>query len=121
MDLKQKILVVEDDRLTSCLILTLLKRMGHHVYEPVTTGEKAIESAVQNNPDVVLMDIWLEGDLNGYEAAEKILTLCETTIIFISGLSENDVIFNSRKVNYFAFLKKPLEEYELGEVLRRNR
>ena len=121
MDFKQKILIVEDDMITACLIMTILERMGHHVYEPVSTGESAIEIAVLNKPDLILMDIWLAGVLNGYDAAEKILSLCDTSIVFISGHSESDLIFQSGRVNYLAFLKKPLDGNELEEVVRRNR
>jgi len=119
MNYQLKILVVEDDKVTAYLILTLLKRLGHHVYEPVTTGESAIEFAVFYKPDIILMDIWLAGEINGFDAASEILTYLDTSIIFISGYPECDLIKQSKKINYFAFLKKPLEADELEKVLLR--
>jgi len=116
LEIKKRILVVEDDRLTSYLIITLLKRLGHHIYEPVRTGKDAIESAIINRPDFIFMDIWLEGELNGYDAAAEILTYYDTSIVFISGYPENDIINQSKKINYFAFLKKPLEFNEIEQI-----
>jgi len=118
MDNGKRILVVEDDVLTSYWIITELNKIGYYTYEPVTTGAGAIESAVLNKPDFILMDVWLEGKINGIDAAEKILSSCDTSIIFMSGYPEEAFAKMNKNVKYASFLHKPLQSYDLEEALQ---
>jgi CheY-like chemotaxis protein len=118
MDKGKKVLVVEDDILTSYWIVSELNKIGYYTYEPVTSGESAIESAIKNKPDFILMDVWLEGKINGIEAAEKILSSCDTSIIFMSGYPEEAFIKLNKKVKYRSYLHKPLQAYDLEDALQ---
>jgi CheY-like chemotaxis protein len=120
MNDKKRILIVEDDALTAFWIMTVLRDLGYYTFEPVDSGEKAIEDAAIHNPDFIIMDIWLAGTLNGIETAEKILSTCKTSIIFISGYPEDDFTTQCKQVSYTAFLNKPLEIYDLEKVLKTN-
>jgi len=119
MDKKKRILVVEDDMLTAYWLTSELTNMGYYTYESVTTGESAVEFAVLNKPDFILMDIWLSGKLNGIEAAEKILSSCNTYIIFMSGYPESTFLEMNKKINFEAYLTKPLQIYDLENTLQR--
>lgn len=66
------VLVVEDESIVSKDIQNSLINLGYSVIGAAASGEKAIELALQLNPDVILMDIMLKGTINGIEAAEKI-------------------------------------------------
>ena len=66
-----KILVVEDEVIVAQDIAGRLKKLGYAVTATVSSGEEAIQKATENQPDLVLMDIVLKGDMDGVTAAEK--------------------------------------------------
>lgn len=115
---KKRILVVEDDTLTAYWLVIELKKMGFFTYDPVTTGECAIEIALSNKPDYILMDVWLAGRINGIDAAKEILACYDVSIIFMSGYSIEDFISRIENVNYSGYLNKPLQIFDLEKVLR---
>ena len=65
---KTNILVVEDENIVAKDIQTSLERLGYDVPAVVASGEEAIKKAEETNPDAVLMDIRLEGDMEGTES-----------------------------------------------------
>ena len=67
---KTNILVVEDESIVSKDIQHSLKKLGYNVVGSSSTGEKAIDLAMELKPDLVLMDIMLKGKLTGIDAAE---------------------------------------------------
>ena len=67
-----KILVVEDEGLVSLEITQTLAQMGYDVLPAVSSGPEALEQTAQEQPDLVLMDIRLEGPLDGIDTALKI-------------------------------------------------
>jgi CheY-like chemotaxis protein len=67
-----QILVVEDSKLLSNMIQKSLKRLGYDVSGAVTSGEEGIKLVEYKRPDLVLMDIMLEGEMDGIETADKI-------------------------------------------------
>jgi CheY-like chemotaxis protein len=69
---KATILVVEDEALTAKDLQLLLRRMGYDVPYTASTGEDAIKKARETNPDLLLMDIMLMGEMDGIEAARQI-------------------------------------------------
>jgi CheY-like chemotaxis protein len=68
----KQILVVEDEIITAMDLQTRLKNLGYNVPVVVSSGEEAIKKVKENNPDLVLMDINLNGEMDGIEAASKI-------------------------------------------------
>src|SRR5687768_10766803 len=69
---KVRILVVEDERIVSMDIQRRLKALGYEVVGAAVSGEEAIEKAGIHRPNLVLMDIMLDGQLDGIAAAEAI-------------------------------------------------
>ena len=67
---KANVLVVEDEFIVSKDIQSSLKKLGYHVVGAAPSGEKALELARTEHPDIVLMDIMLKGDMNGIQTAE---------------------------------------------------
>lgn len=81
-----KILVVEDDKQTRHLITNQLRTAGYAVVE-TSRGDKAIQLAIREKPDLVVLDIVLEGNLNGYSVARSLQSLDETKSCYIIFLS----------------------------------
>ncbi len=116
-----QILVVEDERITANDIKYSLEKVGHHVPAMVSTGEDAIEKAGEFRPDLVLMDIKLEGKIDGIEAAEAIRSKFAIPVIYLTCYSDENTIERvktSQPSAYilkepFEFLHKPFIENEL--------
>ncbi len=102
-----EILLVEDEVITAMFMMDLLTKAGFNVSNHVTTGENAIIFAEKTNPDIILMDIRLAGEMDGIEAAEKIQTVNNIPVIFITGY--DDTIYRERaeNLNTLAYLVKP--------------
>ena len=80
---KVKILVVEDESIVSKDIQYSLKKLGYNVVGAASTGQKAFELASTTNPDIILMDIMLKGDINGIETAERVKKELNIPVIYL--------------------------------------
>lgn len=110
---KNRILVVEDEIIIAMEIKATLKKLGYEVPGIATNGIDAIDLCRKTEPDLVLMDIRLKGDMDGIEAAEKIMGLYDTPIIFLTGNSDEEIVNRAIAINPAGFLIKPYREREL--------
>ena len=108
MEHKIKILIVEDEVITSKYLEKGLQKSGYPFVQCATTGEKAIELAGKENPNVVIMDYSLRGKLNGFEAATIISSSCTPLFIFISAFMELDFNENLEIFKSAVFFPKPI-------------
>jgi two-component system, response regulator PdtaR len=79
---KARILIVEDETVIALGIESKLKILGYEATSIVNSGEKAIEKAESEKPDIILMDIRLKGEMDGIEAAEVIRNKFGIPVIF---------------------------------------
>jgi len=112
-----KILVVEDDKNVAAVLEARLESFGYDVCDIAATGLKAIESALTLNPDIILMDILLEGDMNGIEAADKITNTSDVPIIFLTCLNDPDVLARAIDTNPYGYLVKPYDNAALKSAI----
>lgn len=112
-----KILVVEDDVNVAVVLEARLESFGYTVCDIAHTGPKAIQGAKKHQPDIVLMDIMLKGDMNGIEAAEKIGETSDVPIIFISCLNDSAILDRAIQTNPSGYLVKPYENAELRSCI----
>jgi two-component system, response regulator PdtaR len=113
MNAPAKILVVEDDAHVATVLEARLESFGHDVCDIARTGPAAVRGAVQHQPDLVLMDILLEGDMNGVEAAELIHRQVDVPVVFITCLSDPSVLDRAVKANAYGYILKPYDNAEL--------
>jgi two-component system, response regulator PdtaR len=85
---KVKLLIVEDEAMFAMVLKNNLQLRGYQVCEPVSTGLAAIQAAIDEQPEAVLMDIRLVGEMDGIAAAEQILSSRRVPIIFMTGYSD---------------------------------
>lgn len=115
------ILVVEDELITAKDIKNSLEKVGYNVPAMVATGEDAIKFSDQNRPDLVIMDIKLEGKLDGIDAAEVIGSKFGIPILYLTSYSDEITVERAKATHPsafilkepFEFLHKPFEENEL--------
>jgi response regulator of citrate/malate metabolism len=110
----RKVLVVEDDRFISAIFSLFLKDLGFDIIGRCKTGVEALEECVIHKPDIVLMDIHLEGELDGIEAAETIQRECEVPVIFISSDTSSEIVERAVISNSYGYLVKPITKKELA-------
>lgn len=111
--MKIKVLIVEDEPITSEDIREILEEHGMVVVDTVRTGEAAIESTTVNEPDVILMDIKLEGELDGIEAVRLINQTGFFPIVYLTGNPDRLNADRAFATNPSAFLTKPFDEDDL--------
>jgi two-component system, response regulator PdtaR len=111
------ILVVEDDINVAAVLEARLESFGYKVCDIARTGLKAIEGQDSHQPDLVLMDILLEGDMNGIEAAEQISAKSDVPIIFITCLNDPAVLDKAIRTHPYGYLVKPYDNAELRSCI----
>lgn len=114
---KYKVLVVEDEFIVSKDIQNSLIKLGYNVIGSTATGEKAIELALANEPDVILMDIMLKGDLSGIQAAERILENKSIPIIFLTAYADESTLSKAKLVQPFGYIIKPFKDIDLHTTI----
>ena len=117
MDGGLKVLVVEDEALVGLGLQKSLEKMGYIVSGIAASGEEAISMALSKNPDVVLMDIHIKGDMDGFEVSEKINSEMSVPIIFLSAYNDDKSIERCVQTGSYAFLTKPAGSQEIKAAI----
>ncbi|MCL1470540.1 hybrid sensor histidine kinase/response regulator [Argonema antarcticum] len=109
----KKILIVEDEIIVAEDVAVRLRKLGYIVTDIVTTGEEAIERAEQSQPDLILMDIVLEGDIDGIIAAEEIRNRFNIPIVFLTAYADEKTLQRAKLTDPFAYIIKPFHQKDL--------
>lgn len=121
MDSKQKtVMIVEDDLILNLLYESYLEKLGYDAEGELVYGKTAIEVAKRIKPDLILMDISLEGDMDGIEAMLEIRKFSKVPVIYITGNSDPYHVDRAKETNYLDYLVKPIEFDVLKESLESN-
>ncbi len=111
------ILIVEDEKIIAEDIKTTLVKFNYNVPIIVGNGEKAIKKAKELKPDLILMDIMIEGSINGIEAAKRINRELEIPIVFLTAYSDEKILEQAAESSPFGYLIKPFEDRELRATI----
>ena len=109
---KKVILLVEDDAVTGLAGRMMLERNGYTVLTAMS-GAKAIEIALNNKIDLILMDIDLGGEIDGNKAAQEILSKKNLPVLFLTAHVEREMVEKVRKVTRYGYALKNTGEYVL--------
>jgi CheY-like chemotaxis protein len=113
-----KIIIVEDDKVLSLLLSKMIQRLDYDVLEVITKGQDAIEKIEALNPDLVLMDIMLEDDVDGIDAMIALRQKSiETPVIYITGNSDPLNRERAKATNDVEYLIKPVGFEELKNTI----
>ncbi len=108
-----KILVVEDEVIVARDIADMLKSQGYDVPAIALSGEQAIQKTEQIQPDLVLMDIVLKGDVDGIEAAEQIRRRFDIPVIYLTAYTDAQTVKRAKITEPFGYITKPFDKREL--------
>jgi two-component system, response regulator PdtaR len=114
-----KISIVEDEAIIAQFLKMELEYEGYIVTGICSNGKDCIEAAKNMDTDVLLMDINLNGAIDGIETAKEILKFKEVAIIFMTGFSEELVKKRALELEPAAFLSKPIEVEDLMPILEK--
>lgn len=117
MTTRARVMVVEDDRIVARDISEQLGRIGHSVIGVTARGEAAVELAISNRPDLVLMDIRLEGEIDGIDAARQIRARCQIPVVFLTAYADDETVRRASQAEPFGYLLKPFEDLQLRTVI----
>jgi PAS domain S-box-containing protein len=112
-----KILIVEDEQIVALELQDRLTRMGHTVVGVAASGEDAIEMSRRLCPDLILMDIKLQGEVDGIEAAASIRKEINTAIVYLTAFADEPTLERAKVTQPYGYILKPFHERELHVVI----
>ena len=113
-----RVLVVEDERVVARDIKACLENLGYAVSGMACSGLEAIEKATAIHPDVILMDIQLEGEMDGIKAAQQIWETLHIPVIYSTGHSDRATVERAMATEPFGYVLKPIKEQDLYVTLK---
>ncbi|MBW4472419.1 MAG: GAF domain-containing protein [Stenomitos rutilans HA7619-LM2] len=113
-----RILIVEDEIVSALVIQEFLEHSEYTVIASVTSGAEAVRVAIAQRPDLVLMDISLEGGLDGIGAATQIREQLGVPIIYITASAEDQTLQRAVATEPFGYLVKPFNRVGLYTTIR---
>lgn len=114
---KANILVVEDEEIVAFDIESTLKVLGYEVPLVAASKEEAITFAATSQPDLVLMDIMLQGSMNGIEAAQEIRSRFNIPVVYLTAYADSHTLQLAKITEPFGYILKPFEEKELETTI----
>ena len=113
-----KILIIEDENIIAEDLKITLTSFGYDVEDVIASGEEAILKTEELKPDLVLMDIKLDGEINGIEAASKIHKKSNVPIIFCTAYTDDKTYKKALITKPSGYIVKPFNESELHDTIQ---
>lgn len=110
---RTKIMIVEDESIVAYDIQRRLLKLGYNVVAACASGEDALAHIPRVSPDLILMDIMLEGELNGIQTAERIHREFDIPVIFLTAYADEKTLHAAKLTEPYGYVLKPFEEREL--------
>jgi len=114
---KKQILIVEDERIVATDVKMALQNLGYSVCGIVVSGKEAIIKTEETHPDLVLMDIILEGEIDGIEAAETLRARFNVPVVYFTAYADKKTIERAKKTEPFGYIVKPFDDRELLSII----
>jgi CheY-like chemotaxis protein len=113
-----RVLIVEDERIVARDLERRLRRLGYTVVALVSTGIDAVQQALQHRPDVILVDIRLQGEMDGITAVESIHQQLQVHVVYLSAHLDEATQVRAQDTHPDAFLQKPFNDAHLQQTLQ---
>ncbi len=110
---KANILVVEDEFIVSMDIQASLKKLGYNVIGAAPSGERALEILEKDQPDLVLMDIMLKGEMNGIQTADIVRQQYSIPVIYLTAYADEATLSKTKVTKPYGYILKPFKEIDL--------
>ncbi len=110
---RPRIMIVEDEWIIANDIKNCLVDLGYMVTSIVATGQEAVSTAAADQPDLILMDIMLRGEMNGIDAAREIRKKQRLPIIYLTAYDNQYLVEQAKQTENYGYLLKPFKDREL--------
>ncbi len=107
------ILIVEDERLLAKDLAKNLSQIGYDIAGRAASASEALDILEQSGADLILMDVKLEGEVDGIETAARIRSRLDIPVVYLTGFAERDVLERAKKTDPYGYLSKPVSLVEL--------
>lgn len=114
----KNILIVEDELLLAMVNRQIVEKAGYKVLDSLTTGEEAVIYVKEKKPDLVLMDIFLAGNMDGVSAVEEIRKFSPVPVVFVTGNSDKSTRKRAESIERSYFIVKPVKPEELQKAVQ---
>lgn len=114
---KSRILVVEDNAVIAKDLQWQLEDLGYNVPFIAASGNDAIRRVRENKIDLVLMDIMLEGDMDGIETADEMRTKHRVPVVYLTAYADDDTLRRARRTEPYGYLLKPVSNIEMRSAI----
>ena len=112
-----EILIVEDELIIAANISLQLKSLGFNVISIIPRGEEVLPFIEKNQPDIILMDINLKGDLDGIDIVHLIQKKYLIPIIYLTANADKDSFNKAKETHPYAFISKPFKKIDLQHAI----
>jgi CheY-like chemotaxis protein len=112
-----KVLIVEDEGLLALVIERMLVSLGYKFLGPCASGEEALALVAGERPDIALLDVRLQGEIDGITTARLLRERFGVGAIFVTGQSREEVLARTGDVHHLGILFKPFNLTQLSAVL----
>ncbi|KAB2640425.1 MAG: response regulator [Verrucomicrobia bacterium] len=110
-------MIVEDEAIVAADLAERLARIGYDVLVSVASGEEALVVAGAQRPDLVLMDIRLQGLMDGVEAASELRSRLHLPVVFLTAYAESSTLQRAKIAEPYGYILKPITDRELEIVI----
>ena len=111
------IMIVEDEGIVSLDLEHLLQSLGYKVVAVAASAQEAIGKFVQAHPDLILMDIRLNGTIDGIEVARFLYERYNVPIVYLTALVDVNTLNRANTTHYYGYVVKPYDEIKLQNVI----
>jgi len=115
--MKNQVIIVEDCLIQSTVLKKILENEDFEVVDTCKSGSEAIDKCRQKKPSLVLMDIYLDGDLDGFEVAKRIRETNVIPFVFITAIKNSEVLFKNYNFERSVLLSKPVSRTDLLDAI----
>lgn len=112
-----RILLVEDEEIIAQVHRLYIEMGGNEVIAVTDTAEEACVLAIELEPDLIVMDVRLNGDMDGIDGARQIQKSVQIPVVYVSGNSDKPTVERSKATLCVGFLVKPVLAEELNNVI----
>ncbi len=113
----KRILIVEDERIVAEDLKSFLTKMGYAVTGIAASGEETIRNVELQRPDLVLMDIRIQGPQDGIEVAEHLYAEYNVPVSYLTAFADAPTLDRAKVTMPFGYILKPFETQSLQAVI----
>jgi len=112
-----RIILVEDDNILSMAMKSMLKKLGHKVIAVENSGQGAISRAMEEEPDLMFVDIYLKDDVTGINVVEELQEKIKSEFVYITGNSDPGFLSQAKNTKHLDYLVKPVSYQVIKDTL----